>query len=181
MQRLPHAFCTHHPCLAPGCDQPFTSLPSSVTGKKLAETMAPKVSIEKRPAGSEATRGKRDASTVAKGELVTFLTRVKDGRFKKRARPDEQQEAADHLTQYNSLAQEDKAAFALAYSSNKDKKDFQWARDFLQKVKVAKTDEVSELSKYMTRTFISVFEESNGSQEFPMRLSRWQPHVWFWR
>ena len=104
----------------------------------------------------EDKKNKRDPSTVAKGEFVTFLTRVKEGRYKKRSSPQDMQEACEHLQQYNSLAQEDKAAFAMAYCSNKDKKDFQWAREFLQRVLVQKKDEEQCVSKYMTRTFMIV-------------------------
>ena len=98
----------------------------------------------------------RDPSTVAKGEFVTFLTRVKDGRYKKRSSPQDMQEASEHLRQYNSLAQEDKAAFALDYCKNKDRKDFQGAREFIQRVHVKRQDEEKCVSKYMTRTFMIV-------------------------
>ena len=59
------------------------------------------------------------------------------------------------------LAQEDKSSFAMAYFSNKDKKDFQWARDFIQKVNVSKVDEEACHSKYMTRNSIELGHGSN--------------------
>ena len=95
-------------------------------------------------------------ATVAKGNFVTFLNRVKDGRFKKRSSPQDMQEASTTLAQYNSLAQEDKAAFALDYCKNKDRKDFQWAREFIQRVHVKRQDEEKCVSKYMTRIFMIV-------------------------
>ena len=95
---------------------------------------------------------KRDPTTTAKGELVTFLGRVKAGGYKKRATPGDMQEADETLQHYNSLAQEQKAAFAMAYQGNKDQKTFQWARDFMQTVTVTKADEEERTEKYMTRS-----------------------------
>ena len=118
--------------------------------------------ISKRPAAaapaaeSDAKKNKRDPTTVAKGELVTFLHRVKEGRYKKRCSPEDIQEATEQLAQYTTLAQEDKAAFAMSYASNKDKKDWQWAKDFHQKVNVKKIDEENCVSKYMTRNSIEL-------------------------
>ena len=108
-----------------------------------------------------AAKKPRDEATVAKGEFVTFLTRVKDGKYKKRSSDQDRAEAAETLQQYHTLAQEDKSSFAMAYFSNKDKKDFQWARDFIQSVTVSKVDEEACNSKYMTRNSIELGHGSN--------------------
>jgi len=97
-------------------------------------------------------KAKRDPATTAKGELVTFLNRVKEGKYRKRATEEDKSEADQCLQQYHSLAQEDKANFALSYMQNKDQKTFQWARDFLQKVSVSKNEEEEKTDKYLTRS-----------------------------
>ena len=107
--------------------------------------------------GSQAQK-KRLESTKAKGEVVTFLTRCAAGQYKKRSSEEEKQEASDTLCQYHSLAQEEKASFAQAYQGNKDQKTFQWARNFLQKVTVAKQDEEESVQKYMTRSSCLVLQ-----------------------
>ena len=93
----------------------------------------------------------KNSTTTAKGELVTFLSRMRDGNYKKRCSEDDRAQATDTLNQYNSLAQEEKASFALAYQTNKDAKTFQWAREFMQTVRVTKDDEEEAIEKYMTR------------------------------
>ena len=126
---------------------------------------------------AEPAKKPRDEATVAKGEFVTFLTRVKDGKYKKRCSDKDKAEATETLQQYHSLAQEDKSSFAMAYFSNKDKKDFQWARDFLQKVNVSKVDEEACNSKYMTRNSIELGHGINFHDAAKWKTSfLWRPH-----
>ena len=70
---------------------------------------------------------------------MTFLTRMKAGQYRKRATEEDKKEAEDILKHYHSL--DEKASFATAYQANKDQTTFQWARDFMQTVKVTKEDE----------------------------------------
>ena len=106
---------------------------------------------------SKKLKTQRDPATTAKGEFVTFLNRVKAGSYRKRASAEDKQEADETLQHYNSLAQEQKAAFAMAYTGNKDKKTFAWARDFMQTVKVTKEDQQESTAKYMTRSSYLIF------------------------
>ena len=116
--------------------------------------MAPKANAESQ---GPAKRQKRDDSTRAKGEFVTYLTRMRDGHYRKRASEEDKAGAASTLEQYHSLAQEEKATFAMAYHGNKDQKTFHWARDFMQTVNVAKEDEEESTEKYMTRISCLIF------------------------
>ena len=116
--------------------------------KKVAPTAAEQEAPQK--------KAKRDDATVAKGEFVTFLTRVKAGVYKKKSEGD-REEAASTLLEYHSMAQSQKAAFAMAFLDNKDKKSFAWARDYIQSVKVTKVDESESTSKYTTRSSCTTF------------------------
>ena len=119
--------------------------------------MAPKAKAVGGPSAQGPPKKMRGQTTSAKGEVVTFLSRMQAGQYRKRCSEDERSEAAETLQQYNSLAQEEKASFALAYQGNKDAKTFQWARDFMQTVNVAKEDEEESTEKYMTRISCLIF------------------------
>ena len=106
----------------------------------------------------------RDEATVAKGEFVTFLTRVKAGQYKKRSSGEDREEAASTLQEYHGMAQDQKAAFAMAFLTNKDKKSFAWAREYLQSVTITKVDESESNTKYTTRSSCTTFSfnEADG-------------------
>jgi hypothetical protein len=101
---------------------------------------------------------------VAKGEFVTFLTRVKAGQYKKRSSGEDREEAASTLQEYHGMAQDQKAAFATAFLINKDKKSFAWAREYLQSVTITKVDESESNTKYTTRSSCTTFSfnEADG-------------------
>ena len=129
------------------------------------QTRAAKGSKHKRGKNSERT-SKAHCETRNISEIHVLILcfsrhQGKDGKYKKRSSDQDRAEAAETLQQYHSLTQEDKSSFATTYSSNKDKKDFQWARDFIQKVNVSKVDEEACNSKYMTRNSIELGHGSN--------------------
>ena len=122
--------------------------------------MAPKakgVEGDQGPALKKSRVQNRSQETVAKGEFVTFLTRMKQGQVKKRATDEDRKEAEDTHEEYKSLAHQEKASFAMAYMENKNQKTFQWARDFLQTVRVSQEDEEEKNEKYMTRRSCLIF------------------------
>ena len=99
----------------------------------------------------------KKAKTNPKGDLVTFLSRVRNGKYATRSTDQDKQEAGATLLHYQALGKEQKTAFANAYQDNKDKKTFQWARDFLQTVSSTTEDESLSTCKYMTRSHCILF------------------------
>ena len=94
----------------------------------------------------------RSPETLAKSHFGTNMRKTANGQVVKRSSMPERQQAQQTLDKYHSMGPDGKTEFALMFMQNKDKKDFNWVREFDQKVQQKKVEKEGGKEKYYTRT-----------------------------
>ena len=107
------------------------------------------------PAKKRGADGKEKYTTAeVKSQCVDYFKKMAT---KKKATDAEKQEAQVALATYNQIGFQEKAEFARTFFNRKGTKDFNFVKEYAEKLKATKTTAESTEENYFTRIYVVVW------------------------